>query len=588
MKKVSIFFPLFTGFILLGSVCILACGWLITDLIQKTNLEAIQENLNIEAELIDLMVPHLDHNFSQLCTKIKTDTETESRVTLISSQGKVLCDSHSDIATMNNHSGRKEIIKARELGKGSSIRFSATLQKDMMYTAIYSKGFDGFVRVARSLSSIQTFIKIITQEIFYLLAYTFLGAIILAGFISFKLSSPLRNISEAALHIANGNFRQKIPPSSWSEIHRLGTSMNNMSEELSSKMVNLKEERQQMEDLLTSMEEGVIAIGPKNRILFANAAGLNLLNVKNHKWEKADFFNVCQNSELRRIIYDTQETHNSHYQDIFWSENLIFALRCVPLHNFKKDQIGVLIVLQDVSKLRKVDSMRKDFVANVSHELKTPITAIQGFVETLLSGPIVIPEQGVHFLKIISNNTYRLSAIVKDLLDLSKIENDDTISKHVFTLHDLFSKAIDNCSQAASKKSTLIQQNLGNPINLYGSFNLLEQAMVNLIQNAIKYCPTNTMVELFYSENEHYQNLHVKDNGPGIHQQHLDRLFERFYRVDKARSREQGGTGLGLSIVKHIALVHEGNIEVESTLGEGTEFKLSIPRKKQQLNPSLI
>jgi two-component system phosphate regulon sensor histidine kinase PhoR len=562
----------------LGSICILACGWLITGLIQKTNLDTIQENLTLEAGLIDLVVPQFIGDFSQLCIKIKN--ETESRVTLISSQGKVLCDSHSDIATMNNHSSRKEIIGARESGQGSSIRFSATLQEDMMYTAIESKGFEGFVRVARSLASIQTFLKIMNQEIFYLLAYTFLGAIILAGFISFRLSSPLRNISEAALHIANGNFQQKIPQSSWSEIHHLGTSMENMSRELSSKMDNLKVERQQMEELLTSMEEGVIAIGPKNRILFANSAGLNLLNVENQKWEKPNFFDICQNSELNKIIMDTQKTHNPHDQDISWSETLIFAVRCVPLHNFEKNQIGVLVVLQDVSKLRKVDSMRKDFVANVSHELRTPITAIQGFVETLLTGAIAIPEQGVHFLNIISNNTHRLSAIVKDLLELSKIENEDALTKEVFPLHELLTQAIDHCSHAAHKKSTLIQTETIKDIQIYGSFNLLEQAMVNLIQNAIKYCPISTLVKLNYGENKNYQILSVKDNGPGIPVQHLDRLFERFYRVDKARSREQGGTGLGLSIVKHIAIVHEGVIEVESTLGKGTEFKLSIPRQK--------
>jgi two-component system phosphate regulon sensor histidine kinase PhoR len=343
-------------------------------------------------------------------------------------------------------------------------------------------------------------------------------------------------------------------------------------------------QRSELETVLASMLEGVVSIDNEERVINVNAAAANFFDCNPEDCPGRNLQEILRNSALQLFVRKSISSKAPKEDDISLYHNgeKTLHLQSSPLLDANKEQIGTLVMFNDVTQLRRLEDMRRDFVANVSHEIKTPLTAIKGFVETLRLGEVDKPEESERFLGIIQKHIDRLSFIVEDLLSLSRIEQEDerkTIQIETGKILDVLKSAVQICRSNAEDKKIEIKHTCEAHLTSSFDSSLLEQAVVNLLDNAIKYSEPNSTIHLKANLKDSEMKIIVEDRGIGIAKKHLPRLFERFYRVDKARSRNLGGTGLGLAIVKHIAQAHGGNVTVESTLGEGSVFTIHLPEK---------
>jgi two-component system phosphate regulon sensor histidine kinase PhoR len=357
--------------------------------------------------------------------------------------------------------------------------------------------------------------------------------------------------------------------------------MNEMAAQLDDRIRTVLRQRNELEAVLSSMLEGVLAVDLHDRVISLNNSAAQLLGVDRTTSIGRTVQEVVRHADLQRFVTKTLASSGPVEEDLTLSvtgERNLKAYGTV-LRDSRDEIIGAVFVLNDVTKLRRLEQVRQDFVANVSHELKTPITSIKGFTETLLEAGLDDQKQAREYLSIIARQADRLNAIIEDLLLLSRIEQGDktSISTENYAVHKVFDEAVKVCQIKAQEK--LVKVDVECPDGLKGRFNppLLEQAIVNLLDNAIKYSESESRVIMRANVKGQDLVLSVQDFGPGMENQHLPRVFERFYRVDKARSRKAGGTGLGLAIVKHIALAHGGRAEVQSVPGSGSEFSLVLP-----------
>jgi two-component system phosphate regulon sensor histidine kinase PhoR len=356
-----------------------------------------------------------------------------------------------------------------------------------------------------------------------------------------------------------------------------------MAAELENRMLTVVSQRHQLETVLSSMQEGVIAVSREERILSMNPAAARWFEIDPERSRGKTIHEVIRHLAVHKFIGRCLESRISLEDDItvYRGGERILNIKSSPLLDVGPEPIGVLVVFTDVTQLRRLENMRRDFVANVSHEIRTPLTAIKGFVETLHQGHVEDPAEAARFLGIIARHVDRLNTIIEDLLMLSRIENESEgaeIKREKVRLQEVVQNAVQICRPRADEKRIGIE--LSGELDAVAALDpvLLEQAVVNLLDNAIKYSDPDKKVEIRIAASGDEARILVQDHGIGIEKKHLPRLFERFYRVDKARSRALGGTGLGLAIVKHIAQAHGGHITVESRPGEGSLFSIHLPR----------
>jgi two-component system phosphate regulon sensor histidine kinase PhoR len=383
---------------------------------------------------------------------------------------------------------------------------------------------------------------------------------------------------------ADGDLSSRLAVPDSEELASLAEALNQMAAQLDRRIKTIVSQRNEMETVLASMREGVVAIDNEERIININTAAARFFECNPEDCPGRSLQEIIRNSALQRFVRQSISSKFPKEDDISLHHNgeKTLHLRSSPLLNANKEHIGTLVVFNDVTHLRRLEDMRRDFVANVSHEIKTPLTAIKGFVETLRLGNVDKPEETERFLGIIEKHVDRLSFIVEDLLSLSRIEQEDerdAIQIEKGVILDVLKSAIQICRSKAEEKKIEINHICDPKLTSYFDSSLLEQALVNLLDNSIKYSKPNSTIYLKAKLNDSEVKIIVEDRGIGISKKHLPRLFERFYRVDKARSRNLGGTGLGLAIVKHIAQAHGGNVTVESTLGEGSVFTIHLPQK---------
>ena len=335
---------------------------------------------------------------------------------------------------------------------------------------------------------------------------------------------------------------------------------------------------------LASMLEGVIAIDTEERIVSINQAAAQLFENEPRNCRGKSIQEIIRSPALQQFIRQALSNKNPSEEDItvFQNEERVIDVKSSPLLDANQHQIGSLVVFHDVTQLRRLENMRRDFVANVSHEIKTPLTAIKGFVETLQQGKVEKKQEKERFLGIIQKHVDRLNAIIEDLLALSRIEQEHESKEIEFEpvkIADVLQAAIQLCRRKADEKNIRIDLDFGKDTTAIFDPTLIEQAVVNLLDNAVKFSDPGSTIHLKSYRHDDHMVISVQDHGIGIAQKHLPRLFERFYRIDKARSRDMGGTGLGLAIVKHIAQAHGGHVAVESKLGEGSRFSIYLPQK---------
>ncbi len=396
----------------------------------------------------------------------------------------------------------------------------------------------------------------------------------------------LQQLRRGAERFAAGDLSQRVEVSGLAPMAHLAESLNQMAKQIQDRYQLAVRQRNEMEAVLSSMVEGVIVVDPQERVISLNAAAGRFLDVDPAQAAGRSIQELVRTTGLQRFIINALSTDQAVQDDLTLhtpttddGPQRYVQVQSAPLRDGDGRRIGVVIVLHDVSELRRLEGVRRDFVANVSHEIKTPVTAIKGFAETLLEGGEHEAQDAERFLKIIARQADRLHAIVNDLLTLSRVEQDakdKRIDLEPSRLSRVLHAAVESCELQAEARQVRVTVKCEADLTARVNAPLLEQAVVNLVDNAIKYSPAGEQVEVAAAAENGEVHISVTDHGCGIGPEHLPRLFERFYRTDKARSRELGGTGLGLAIVKHIAQAHGGQVDVESELGKGSRFVMRL------------
>lgn len=517
---------------------------------------------------------------------IDFDKLTGTRATLISIEGKVITDSRKNIDSMDKHSDREEFIEAINGNLGYSIRESSTLKTEMMYLAIPLKDKKNetiaVIRTSESIEEINYLFRKIYIEILTASIIIFIISSIAGYILSRKVTKPISIIKQGAERFSRGDLKHKIYPFKVKEFDSLSESLNTMAKQLDEKIDMIVKQKNLQDAVLESMKEGLVAVDNNDVILLINNEAKEILNLAETDITGRTIQETIRIPEIQNFFVKLFDKGRKEETEVIiqYEKEKVLQLTGTLLKDSNRNSIGAIVVMNDVSRLKYLDSIKKDLVANVSHELRTPLTAIMGFIETLKEGILNDPEKSQKFLDIISKNINRLNLIINDLLSLSRIEQAEEMNSVEFEsvrIRDIILQAIDIYQFSANSKNINIELNCEDEKKCLVNPHLFEQAIGNLIDNSIKYSPENTKVKIKCGKDENNIYISIKDEGYGISQEHLPRLFERFYRIDKSRNREEGGTGLGLAIVKHIVQIHKGEIKVNSEPDKGTEFIIYIP-----------
>ncbi len=510
----------------------------------------------------------------------KLVAETGVRFTLIRADGSVVADSST--FPVENHGDRPEFLEAMKSGRGSSARQSNTTMHPMSYDAWRidsDHGPLGVLRVSAFLDQLDAEVAILHQAVIYTAIGVVLLGILFAFITSRVLARPLESIASAADAVASGAKSSAIRVEGPREVRRLADAINAMADELRAQMTSIERARAETESILESLKEGVVAISRGERLMRMNVAAARLLGIDRpldpgeQLWRAVRFPEL--EAALRQVIL---EGHESVHIDANSPRNdgSVISLTITPLGNGG----GAVAILSDVTDIRRLEKVRSDFVANVSHEMRTPLAVIMGAIETL-EDPTLGDADQRKFLEMARLNADRMKNIVEDLLELSKIEAEgDTIALEPMNIETPIRNSMSALQYAADTKHIHVELHPPpqSPILVQGNMKRLEQVFSNLIDNAIKYTPEGGNVRVRIDLTDKEVCIEVEDTGIGIPQHSLSRVFERFYRVDKGRSRDMGGTGLGLAIVKHATRAHGGRVTVRSEEGRGTTFGVSLPR----------
>ncbi len=587
-KKRRLLWQLYPSYILITVISLFAVTGYASRSMKHFFLEQTSSDLAARANLFrsqirGMLGPLDEQGIDRLCKISGKDSST--RITVILPSGRVVGDSEEVPSRMDNHITRPEFLSALKEGIGRSTRYSNTLERDLMYVGIPVKRDEKIAAVVRTsipVDSIDTEIRRLEVKIAYGGLFMALVAAGLSLIVSRRISRPIEHIRKSAVCLAEGNFECSLPVTRTEEISGLSEAMKGMAVQLHERIETVKRQRNEIEAILSSMVEGVIAVDKEEMIISLNHAAGRMLECNPSDAKGLSIQEVVRNSMLNRFVKDTLISDEPVERDIVLSSDKERFIKGhgTLLKDAAGEMIGALVVLNDISKMKRLENVRRDFVANVSHEIKTPITAIKGFVETLRDAGMENREDAERFLEIIERHVQRLEAIIEDLLQLSRIEQERDEGNIDFVeagVKGVIKTAIQLCeSSAASKDITIEYRSEGDYVTRLDA-TLLEQAIANLIDNAVKYSDEKSTIRVSTTVEKGEVVIRVADDGRGIKKEHLSRLFERFYRVDKARSRLLGGTGLGLAIVKHIAQAHGGRIDVESIPGKGSTFTIYIP-----------
>ena len=587
MAKKRILWQLFPTYLLITFTAIFTVGWYALDSLRDFYYDRTAEDLKTRAWLVEHDVlktsPSLD---SKLLNKLSRELggKTNSRITIIDPSGHVLGDSHEDPSRMNNHSDRPEFKPALKGGIGTSIRFSNTLEERMMYLAvplIYEGKIKGVVRTSIPITFIDHALRSVEIKIASVGLIVGLLAAGISLMVSRRISRPLEKMKSVAESISRGERNEELSIQSDSiEICALADAFNQMVSQLDKRIRTITVQRNEREAVLSSMVEGVLAVDAQELLLSMNHAAARLIGVDPGQAEGRPIQEVIRNPALLKFVSHTLKGRKNAETDLAIGNEKYLQAHGAVLQDSQGQAVGAVIVLNDITRIRRLETIRRDFVANVSHELKTPITLVKGFVETLLQGALGNRDEAERFLKIIEKQINRLDAIIEDLLSLSRLEQNSDGSEIILgktRVKDILESVIQDCELKASDKNSTLHLNCEEDLWAQVNPALLSQAVINLVDNALKYSEPNNRVEIEVSKNTSEVVIGVQDWGCGIDSNHLPRLFERFYRVDEARSRKVGGTGLGLAIVKHIAQAHRGQVSVDSTPGKGSRFSIHLP-----------
>ena len=595
-KKVKITWILFSVFLLIAGVSLAITGGYAFWAMRNFFFEKSAANLEARGELVKTQIAdYLSKDDQATLDRVckEAGNASKSRITVIHPDGSVLGDSYGNPLKMENHADRPEIQKALAGATATHIRFSTTMQKKMMYVALPIFDNDrilGVIRTSLAVTTIERQLRVIRNRILFAGIAIFLASAGLSLWVSRKISMPMEAMKQGADRFAAGDLDYRLPMVNTDEMAGLADAMNRMAQQLRKRMNDITQQRNEIESILASMREGLIALDPQERVIKINQAAQEILGVSWDPGKKIGVLELVRNREIEQLVKEVLSSETPVEKDIpyYGNNERVLHLFGSPIHVVGGQREGTLVMLNDVTQLRRLENIRQDFAANVSHELRTPLTAIKGFVETLIHSSLEDSEATKRFLGIIEKHVNRLDAIIEDLMTLARIEQNgkvNRIGKQAFDINEVLQKAVELRKPEADLKKIKIELACGALPRMKMDTLLFEQAAVNLLENAIKYSPEGSVVRIESRREGSGMTLCFKDEGIGIEKKHLPRLFERFYRVDKARSRKLGGTGLGLAIVKHIVQAHGGSIEVESMPGKGSTFRIHFPNPEFESPP---
>jgi len=546
----------------------------------------------IERFLFDeskLIISNYDFEFNSSSDKLnewvkKWGETIETRITIIDINGNVLADSISDYNTMSNHINRPEIQEILDGNDyGIAKRNSFTLDKDMFYMAIpiiNNNKISGFLRLAKSVNTLnQVIITGVKKYLVFILSLLCISILIILKMTD-RIIEPLAKMTGMARDIANGNYSRRIKLSHYGRnIDEMAGMFNFMAKKLEHNINEISREKNKFEAILTSMVDGVIATDIFKNIILINPAARKMFALGNKNLNNKNIIEVTRHHNIDSFLTEVLQENKIITEEININFNdKVFRCHFAPITSEANEVTGGVIVFTDITELRKLEQVRKDFVANVSHELHTPLTSIIGYVDTLIESKIEDENTQNKFLKIIKSEADRLALLLKDLLNLSKVDG-RKFNLKPGNLNKIIFKIIEILKDNAKEKNIKIQTDIEDMLPMVLMIpEQIEQVLINLIDNAIKYTSEEgkIIIKSYAKDNRVY--VEIKDNGIGIPREDQERIFERFYRVDKARSRAMGGTGIGLSIVNNIIKGHNSEISIESELGKGTVFKFYLKR----------
>jgi len=582
---------LFWTYLLLSFLGLSIAGVLIFSSERKRLLTQLEQNMVYQTQLLSnifspLLVDSLDIGKVDSLTD-ELGQKIDSRITIINERGKVVGDSYEsgeNLLRMENHKDRPEVASALQGKAGKSIRYSYTIKVDMLYVASpiqVQKKTIGVARLALPLNELQHQQNMILNLVFLGLFLAFIFSLFLSFGFSNQVTKPLRQMVEVGKKMSEGDFTRRIKIKTKDEIQELGKTLNQMSVELSEKIAEITEDRSRLQSILSSMIEGILAVDHRGKVLLANDALSRMFELNASLYGKPHY-EVIRDPELNEFIQEVLSSGQEKRNEISFihPREGDFLIQSALVKHPREGGIFAVFSFHDITELKRLEKARKDFVANVSHELRTPLTSIKGFVEALQDGAINNPEQSSRFLSIISQHTNRMNKIISDLLQLSQIESKEFELKiEPFSLKELVEEVVYSLKRSADGKSQNLEVNLhSEDAKVLGDKYRINQALTNLVDNAVKYTPEKGNIRIESRDKGEVVEIAVIDNGIGIPRNDLPRIFERFFTVDKGRSRELGGTGLGLSIVKHIIEAHGGKVNVQSQLGKGSEFSFTLKK----------
>jgi two-component system phosphate regulon sensor histidine kinase PhoR len=577
--RTRLFYKLFGTYVIIAVLTVVIAGFVIEKQIKTGLTRWIEDDLTAQAQIMALMPEMEIVRQSQLLAE-----RSRTRLTLIDAAGRVIVDSDRHLITVDNHLNRSEIQEARIKGKGTATRYSQTLKTDTLNVALPlydGTNLTGYIRLSRPMLEVAQSVDRIRYSVLEVLILILLLSMILAFFFSKKMVSPIQEIEAFTNRIRKGDVSGMVMIESRDEVGQLARNINEMVSGLQEKIKQANDEKWKLRAAFAGMAEGVMVLDAQNRIESLNKSMTKMISSEYVDIVGKSPLEVFRNVELQDAMNRFRQAGDPVLQEIALGDDisLILDVSISAIKNLPGQAPKTMMVFHDVTRLKKLERMRVDFVANVTHEIKTPLTAIIGFVETLEHGAIEDAATARKFLHTIRENALRLNRLVDDLLILSNVELGET-KLHIegLSIADVLERALMLIQANATLKNVSLRTDLSAELPLIrADRDKAVQVLLNILDNAVKFTPEGGQVSITAHEDQQdFITIRITDTGPGMAKSELPRLGERFYRVDKTRSRDLGGTGLGLSIVKHLMKAHSGEMHIESTPGRGTEVSLKF------------
>lgn len=584
------------SFFILFFVVMVIVGIFSGELMKSTYLNMKENQLEDDAKILlqTTNMENLDLDKDAATIQKSLDPlgeDIDARITVIDSKGDVVADTKKDPEKLDNHMNRPEVTDILKKGEsvGISIRESDSLGYSMLYVAVpvkHQSKTDGVLRISISLESVDAAVAKLWGNLALIFGIALVIIAAISVFIARKITRPVREIIEVSTDLANHKYDSRIHGKISGELQDLSISVNTLAESLETQMFEIKQNEQRLNAIVQNLVSGVMLINVDKQVIMTNRTMYQILGETEITGKP--FYEVIKSFALSQLIEATFETKTIQQKEIilYFPREMILDASVSPILGENGEITGIILLLHDITQIRHLENVRSEFVTNVSHELKTPVTALKGFAETLLDGAMYDEMLLKKFLTIIKEESDRLHRLIMDILALSRIEQNPVPENvELVEVDDVIEQSARTIFEMATEKNiqVIIPEKTIPSVTIETDRDKLQQILINLLSNAINYTPVDGKVEVKLIEQEAEVIIEVTDNGIGIPAKDIDRVFERFYRVDKARSRHSGGTGLGLSIVKHLVENCGGRIEVESQEEVGSTFRVTLPKKALSL-----